>query len=40
MALTEIDIFHPIFQKGLDDAGYVNRMTTYFKIYIHIRFCE
>ena len=30
MALTEVEIFHPIFQKGLDDAGYVNRMTAYF----------
>lgn len=30
MALTEIEVFHPIFQKGLDDAGYVHRMTTYF----------
>lgn len=30
MALTEVEIFHPIVQKGLDDAGYINRMTSYF----------
>ena len=30
MALTEVEIFHPIFKKGLDDAGFVQRTMTYY----------
>ncbi|MBD5554436.1 MAG: type I restriction endonuclease subunit R [Roseburia sp.] len=30
MALTEVEIFHPIFKKGLDDAGYIERAMVYY----------
>lgn len=30
MALTKVEIFHPIFKKGLDDAGFVQRTMTYY----------
>lgn len=30
MPLTEVDIFHPIFKKGLDDAHYVERTSSNF----------
>jgi len=30
MALTEVEIFHPIFKQGLDDAHYIERTTANF----------
>ena len=30
MALTEVEIFHPIFKKGLDDSGYIERTMAYY----------